>query len=226
VFQDVVAIAPGRDFTTAIDRALDDADAVLAVIGPGWLTAATPQGASRLSEAHDYVRLELARALARDLRVVPVLVGGASLPAATELTDDLEGLVRRQAVVLHDETWHEDVDGLVGSLRGEPAVPAIRRPAGCCPVWLWRPRWRSSAWRRGCGDRAPAGHQTPARDPAATGRPRRRAASAARRQRAKAGLRLPQQRPAGLLLRSARGCRAGVRKGLLIVPPGHPVPHR
>ena len=128
VFQDVVAIAPGQDFTAAIDRALDDCDAVLAVIGPGWLTAATPQGAPRLFDADDYVRLELARALDRNVRVVPVLVGGAALPAASELPDDLKGLVRRQAVVLHDETWHQDVNGLVGSLRGEPAVPTTRRP--------------------------------------------------------------------------------------------------
>ena len=123
MFQDVIAIAPGQDFTVELDRALDDSDAVLAVIGPGWLTAATPQGAPRLFEADDYVRLELARALNRNVRVVPVLVGGAALPAATDLPDELRGLVHRQAVVLHDETWHQDVDGLVGSLRGEPAVP-------------------------------------------------------------------------------------------------------
>jgi hypothetical protein len=133
VFQDVVAIAPGQDFTVAIDRALDDCDAVLAVIGPGWLTAATPQGAPRLFDADDYVRLELARALDRNVRVVPVLVGGAALPAASELPDDLKGLVRRQAVVLHDETWHQDVNGLVGSLRGEPAVPTTRRPRWLVP---------------------------------------------------------------------------------------------
>jgi hypothetical protein len=123
VFQDVIAIAPGQDFTVELDRALDDSDAVLAVIGLGWLTAATPQGAPRLFEADDYVRLELARALNRNVRVVPVLVGGAALPAATDLPDELRGLVHRQAVVLHDETWHQDVDGLVESLRGEPAVP-------------------------------------------------------------------------------------------------------
>ncbi len=123
VFQDVIAVAPGQDFTVELDRALDDSDAVLAVIGPGWLTAATRQGAPRLFEADDYVRLELARALNRNVRVVPVLVGGAALPAATDLPDELRGLVHRQAVVLHDETWHQDVDGLVGSLRGEPAVP-------------------------------------------------------------------------------------------------------
>jgi hypothetical protein len=126
VFQDVTAIAPGQDFTVAIDHALDDCDAVLAVIGPGWRTASTPQGAPRLFEADDYVRLELARALRRNLRVVPVLVGGAPLPAAVELPDELRGLTQRQAVVLHDETWHQDVEGLVRSLRGEPAVPAKR----------------------------------------------------------------------------------------------------
>jgi hypothetical protein len=150
VFQDVVAIAPGQDFTAAIDRALDDCDAVLAVIGPSWLTAATPQGAPRLFQADDYVRLELARALDRNVRVIPVLVGGAALPAAGELPDELKGLVRRQAVVLHDETWHQDVNGLVGSLRGEPAVPTTRRPRWLVPgaavavvlvvgaaVWWW-----------------------------------------------------------------------------------------
>jgi hypothetical protein len=33
VFQDVTAIAPGQDFTAALDPALDDSDVVLAVIG-------------------------------------------------------------------------------------------------------------------------------------------------------------------------------------------------
>jgi hypothetical protein len=153
VFQDVTAISPGQDYTVAIDRALADSDAALVVIGPGWLTAVTPQGARRLLEADDYVRLELARALGRDIRVIPVLVGGARLPEAAELPDDLQGLAQRQAVELHDETWHHDVDGLVRSLRGEPAVPANRRrrwlvagtaliallALGAGAWWLWGP---------------------------------------------------------------------------------------
>jgi len=72
------------------------------------------------------VRLEVGGALRRSVRVVPVLVGGASLPAAAELPEELKGLDQRQAVVLHDETWHQDVEGLVRSLRGEPAVSARR----------------------------------------------------------------------------------------------------
>ena len=129
VFQDVTAIGPGRDFTQAIDGALDDCDAVLVVIGPGWLTASTAEGRRRLEEPGDYVRLEVARALARDHTVVPVLVGGGGLPALADLPPDLQELSRRQAVTLHDETWHEDVEGLVRSLRGESTTPSgPRRP--------------------------------------------------------------------------------------------------
>jgi TIR domain len=134
VFQDVTAIAPGQDYTAAIDRALDGCDAVLVVIGPGWLTAATPQGTPRLFQADDYVRLEVSRALHRNVPVIPVLVGGAGLPAATELPDDLQGLVHRQAVVLHDETWHQDVEGLLRSLRGQPAVPPRPRRRWLVPA--------------------------------------------------------------------------------------------
>jgi hypothetical protein len=152
VFHDVTVIAPGQDYTAAIDRALDDSDAVLVMIGPGWLTAATPQATRRLFEADDYVRLELAGALHRNVRVVPVLVGGASLPVAADLPDELQGLVQRQAVVLHDETWYQDVEGLVRSLRGEPAVPtrqsrrwlvagavAVVLVVSGVAVWWWGP---------------------------------------------------------------------------------------
>jgi hypothetical protein len=119
VFQDVSAIAPGQRFAHAIEAALDDCDAVLAVIGPGWATASTPEGARRLFDPDDYVRLELARALTRDIRVIPVLVGGAALPAPTQLPDDLAALPEHQAVVLHDQTWHQGVDGLVRDLGGQ-----------------------------------------------------------------------------------------------------------
>jgi hypothetical protein len=123
VFQDVTAIALGATFTAAIDRALDESDAVVAVIGPGWVTASTPEGSPRLLDRDDYVRLELARALQREVRVMPVLVGGASMPTADALPEDLRGLVERQGMVLRDESWHQDVETLVRSLRGEPVVP-------------------------------------------------------------------------------------------------------
>lgn len=128
VFQDVTDIAAGRDFATTIREALDSCDAALAVIGPGWLAAATPDGRPRLFDPDDYVRLELATVLQRDLAVVPVLVGGATLPAASELPEDLRPLAQRQAIEVRDATWHQDVGYLLRSLGGDAdGSPAPRR---------------------------------------------------------------------------------------------------
>jgi hypothetical protein len=45
------------------------------------------------------------------------------LPTADALPEDIRGLVERQGIVLRDESWHQDVETLVRSLRGEPVVP-------------------------------------------------------------------------------------------------------
>jgi hypothetical protein len=68
IFQDVVAVQPGQDFTDAVDAALSRSDAALAVIGPQWLTAAGIDGESRLAARNDYVRSELVTALAHTRR--------------------------------------------------------------------------------------------------------------------------------------------------------------
>lgn len=129
VFQDVVTIGAGEDFTEAIHQALDECDAVLVVIGPEWRS---PPGVVDApgTEDVDYVQIEVAAGLAKGLKVVPVLVGGADMPAAADLPDDLRPLTQRQAVLLHDESWHQDVDALIRSLHGKPrsAARSRRRP--------------------------------------------------------------------------------------------------
>ena len=122
VFQDVAAIEPGVDFGDAIGRALDDCDAVLRSSDQPGSTASTPAGLRRLEQSDDYVRLELATALARDARVIPVLVGGAELPSSADLPEELGPLVDRQAVVLHDQSWPQDVDGLVLACAASPGA--------------------------------------------------------------------------------------------------------
>jgi hypothetical protein len=126
IFQDVATVRPGQKFTDAIDTALSRSDVALAVIGPRWLTATAADGEPRLAKSDDYVRAELTAALAHTTNVIPVLVGGAKMPTAGELPAGLEELGLRQAVVLHDESWRQDVDGLIQSLRGKP-TPAPRR---------------------------------------------------------------------------------------------------
>ena len=126
VFQDVTAIAPGTEFDRAIFAAIERCDTVLVVIGTDWVTAAGPHG-RRLDDTDDYVRREVAAALSSDVPVVPVFVGGASKPVAEELPSDLHPLVKRQAVTIRDESWHQDVDTLVQRLQRNELVADRRR---------------------------------------------------------------------------------------------------
>jgi hypothetical protein len=119
IFQDVVAVQPGQDFTDAVDTALRRSDATLAVIGPQWLTAAGADGEPRLADETDYVRSELVAALATTPSVIPVLVGGAAMPTPARLPDELKPLALLQAVTLRDESWHRDVDDLIHTLGGD-----------------------------------------------------------------------------------------------------------
>ncbi|HEY1279398.1 MAG TPA: toll/interleukin-1 receptor domain-containing protein [Acidimicrobiales bacterium] len=130
VFQDVNAVAPGLDFTAQVEAAIAASEVVLVVIGPNWLGDASGDGNRRIDEAGDFVRQEVSQALAAGIRVVPVLVDGASLPVAEDLPDDLAPLAHRQAVTLRDVSWHTDVNDLIRRLEGEQSVttPRNRRP--------------------------------------------------------------------------------------------------
>jgi len=60
LFIDVDAIKPGLDFVKQLDSQVSQCDALLAIIGPHWLTAADSKGKRRLDDTHDYVRIEIA----------------------------------------------------------------------------------------------------------------------------------------------------------------------
>ena len=130
VFQDVTAVAPGRDFVAQVDAAVTGSDAVLVVVGPRWL-GISDEGGRRIDHPDDFVRREVSRALATEIPVVPVLVDGASLPSAEELPEELAPLRLRQAVTLRDVSWHQDVDDLVRRLEGEVPLEITRRR------WPW-----------------------------------------------------------------------------------------
>jgi hypothetical protein len=67
-------------------------------IGPHWITCSNGLGGRRLDNPEEFVRMEIAAALRRNIRVIPVLVDGASTPRSHDLPDDLESIVRRNAL--------------------------------------------------------------------------------------------------------------------------------
>jgi hypothetical protein len=116
VFRDVADIPLGAEFDAELDKELAAAKIVLVLIGPAWLTELQ----QRQKEAGiDYVRVEVAAALARKKRVIPVLLKGAALPSAQDLPKDLGSLAKHQAMTLRDESWYQDVDRLIGAI-GRP----------------------------------------------------------------------------------------------------------
>jgi hypothetical protein len=116
VFMDIDTIDPGVDFAEVINRAVTSCDAVIALIGRGWIAANDPKGRRRLEEPDDFVRLELESALAQDIVVIPTCVQGAQIPAAHELPPSLAPLARRQGIELRDVGWHDDVGRLIRRL--------------------------------------------------------------------------------------------------------------
>jgi Bacterial tandem repeat domain 1 len=85
-----------------------ECDVLIAVIGSHWLTCVDEQGGRRLDNPEDFVRREIATALKRDIRVIPVLVDRASMPRSTDLPDDLKSLVRRNALEISDTGFDDD----------------------------------------------------------------------------------------------------------------------
>jgi hypothetical protein len=125
LFLDVDRQAPGEDYRAVVSRALERADAVLAVIGPRWLAITGHDAKRRLDDPEDMVRIELQTAFQFNLRVIPVLVGGATMPAPADVPPPLQPLCYRTAVpVRPDPDFTADMQRLMAALRSEPSQPA------------------------------------------------------------------------------------------------------
>jgi DNA polymerase III delta prime subunit len=113
VFKDVDSIELGDNFVEVITRAVGSCDVLLALIGREWLTTADDHGRRRLDSRDDFVRLEIEAALARRVRLIPILVDGAKMPRAEELPDSLAELVHRQALELSPARFAFDTSRLL-----------------------------------------------------------------------------------------------------------------
>lgn len=125
VFMDIDNIPFGVDFRDHIARAVGRSDVVLALIGDDWLGATKPDGARRLDDPADFVRIEIAHALQQGIPVVPVLAGTARMPRDTDLPPEIAALAFRNAAELRagrDLTAH--VETLIRGLH------SFTRPSG------------------------------------------------------------------------------------------------
>jgi hypothetical protein len=107
VFLDTEKIAPGDNFPQVLQERLATTDVLLAVIGKAWASITDAAGNRRIIDPKDFVALEVGTALKRQIRVIPVLVGGASIPKAEQLPPDLQKLVELNAITVDDGRFRQ-----------------------------------------------------------------------------------------------------------------------
>ncbi len=133
VFMDVDDIGAGQAFDEAIQRAVGESEVLLVMIGKRWRGEREGRP-PRISEAGDFVRREVTAGLAKGLRVIPLLLDGATMPTEAELPAPLRPLARRNAIEIGHTRFEADIERLVAALRetiGEPAS----RPPGTARWW-------------------------------------------------------------------------------------------
>lgn len=113
LFKDFESIPYGTDFRKEIAHGVDRCRILLAIIGREWLNVEDDAGRRRIENPDDFVRIEISSALERRIPVIPVLVQGAPMPAASDLPAFLESLAYQNAAkVRTDPDFHNDMAAL------------------------------------------------------------------------------------------------------------------
>jgi tetratricopeptide (TPR) repeat protein len=118
VFLDRDGIQGGEPWPLRLREELQRSTVVLVLIGARWLTAANRFGVRRLDHEDDWVRVEIAEALAAGKTVIPILLDGVPAPPreAFSTAKTLEALADRQAVEFSSTAWEDSVDKICSLL--------------------------------------------------------------------------------------------------------------
>jgi pterin-4a-carbinolamine dehydratase len=122
VFMDVNSIERGGVWPERLQRAVNECDAMLCVIGPQWLYARDRYGRRRIDIEEDWVRREIERSLHRDILIYPILVGDAEPLPREALPESIAALADRQASRLSRSDWMGDLRNLVIRLEGDNVI--------------------------------------------------------------------------------------------------------
>jgi hypothetical protein len=123
VFMDFDSIPYGVDFREHIKHMIEHSKVLVAMIGPDWI-GRRRHGNRRIDDPADFVRLEIAYALERNLPVIPILISNTRMPRVEELPKDIEGLVFRNALSLDSGIdFHHHAERLVTAINRILTIP-------------------------------------------------------------------------------------------------------
>lgn len=139
VFMDIDNLLVGQRFDLELEKALSGCDILISIIGGRWLDLLDERSAAN---ERDFVREEIAKALTRNIAVIPIRVGREGklprLPRPEEIPNDIRDLFHYQKHDVTHERFGRDVNELVEAIATlrRSRVIAIPR-ATKRPVWLW-----------------------------------------------------------------------------------------
>jgi hypothetical protein len=127
VFRDCDTMEPGDDYPKVMRQALREADVLVVVIGPQWLTVRDDEGRRLIDRERDWVRWEIAEALRLGKAILPVVLANipsphkgvppsATMPTKEQLPDDIRGLATKQYAELDQRRLSEDIKRLLARI--------------------------------------------------------------------------------------------------------------
>ncbi len=116
VFRDVDSLAPGELFGQRIRECIQSCDAVIVLMGRRWTGEAQAGEPRRIDNPADFVRMEVAEAIAQGKRLIPLLHDGAQMPARESLPADIAAITERNAIELTDRHFDADIASLMKTL--------------------------------------------------------------------------------------------------------------
>jgi hypothetical protein len=125
LFMDVDNVPLGVNFAKLLQDEVAKCDVLLAMIGRNWLNARGDDGRRRLDNPDDFVRIEIATALRRNIPVIPILLDGATVPKAQELPEELKDLTVSNALDLRHASFHTDINKLIRSIKAPHRIVGV-----------------------------------------------------------------------------------------------------
>jgi hypothetical protein len=132
IFFDRDKIEGGDHFPERLRQGVEGCAVLLALIGPDWLDVKAADGRRRLDDPGDFVRQEVALALKRGKKVIPLLFDDTPVLPADRLPRVLKALAKRHAMPLRGNALEYQTKRreLVRLLASVPGVPKPLPEAG------------------------------------------------------------------------------------------------
>ena len=131
LFFDVDSLETGTDFPEEIDLAIQAVSAVLVVIGPQWFDMLNQRVLEpKVDRVRQEVAIAIQRRIAGEVVVLPILVGGAEMPACNDLHPELRNEIGKlfdyQGHIFHGNQadWDNQFERLRSRLAKVDGVPA------------------------------------------------------------------------------------------------------